>query len=389
VVRQESTWFLRLLLLSRFKTMLNTLYDFLGLLLSTFYKFTKSYGFSIILLTVFVRLVLFPLTAKQMRSMQGMSKLQPELKKLQAEHKDDRMKLQEEMTALYKREGVSPVGGCLPLVMQIPVFIGLFNTIRGLTNSGRLAWMQIEVPKPKYLDNGSEMYRSIVNSGGRLMSFGFDLAQSASGASGSLGKRAPFVGLVVAYVITAFLQQHLATRRNPQALTGPNAQVQQIMKIFPLFLGFFYYNMPAGLVLYFVASNLWTIAQQEVLAKTMPNPAPTTVDVTSSVAEESKNDSKNSLKNNSKNKGVLPKAPATPARPEKMGKPVSPAKQGNDTKAKPQLGSTPRPNGSTQAGSSSTERFEDKVKKAAANRSVGGVGTTTSGTKADKKRKGR
>jgi YidC/Oxa1 family membrane protein insertase len=386
VVRQESTWFLRLLLLSRFKTMLNTLYDFLGLLLSTFYKFTKSYGFSIILLTVFVRLVLFPLTAKQMRSMQGMSKLQPELKKLQAEHKDDRMKLQEEMTALYKREGVSPVGGCLPLVMQIPVFIGLFNTIRGLTNSGRLAWMQIEVPKPKYLDNGSEMYRSIVRSGGRLMSFGFDLAQSASGATGSLGQRAPFVGLVVAYVVTAFLQQHLATRRNPQALTGPNAQVQQIMKIFPLFLGFFYYNMPAGLVLYFVASNLWTIAQQEVLAKTMPNPAATTVDVKSTVGAE---DSKSNSKDNSKNKGELAKAPATPVRPEKMGKPVSSAKQSNDTKAKPQLGSTPRPNGSTKAGSSTTERFEDKVKKAAADRSVGGLGTTTSGTKADKKRKGR
>jgi YidC/Oxa1 family membrane protein insertase len=344
--------------------MLNTLFEALGWLLSTFYRFTKSYGFSIILLTVFVRLILFPLTAKQMRSMQGMSKLQPELKKLQAEHKDDRMKLQEEMTALYKREGVSPVGGCLPLVMQIPVFIGLFNTIRGLTNSGRLAWMQIEVPKPKYLNNSTDMYRSIVRSGGRLMSFGFDLAQSASGASGSLAKRAPFVGLVVAYVVTAFLQQHLATRRNPQALTGPNAQVQQIMKIFPLFLGFFYYNMPAGLVLYFVASNLWTIAQQEVLAKTMPNPALPAEVEKSSIAPEVKT------------KGSLAKAPATPARPASSGK------SGNESK--PKLGSTPR-----ATGKPGVERFEDKVKKAAANRNVDGVGTTTSGTKADKKRKGR
>jgi YidC/Oxa1 family membrane protein insertase len=347
--------------------MLNTLFQALGLLLSTFYKFTKSYGFSIILLTVFVRLLLFPLTAKQMRSMQGMTKLQPELKKLQAEHKDDRMKLQEEMTALYKREGVSPVGGCLPLVMQIPVFIGLFNTIRGLTNSGRLAWMQIEVPKPKYLDSGSEMYRSIVRSGGRLMSFGFDLAQSASGATGSLGNRAPFVGLVVAYVVTAFLQQHLATRRNPQALTGPNAQVQQIMKIFPLFLGFFYYNMPAGLVLYFVASNLWTIAQQEVLAKTMPNPAAATPDTAKSpLVLETKS---------TKNKGSFAKAPATPAEPTSSGK--------NDG-SKPKLGSTPR-----ATGKSGAERLEDKVKNAAANRNVDGVSTTMSGTKADKKRKGR
>jgi YidC/Oxa1 family membrane protein insertase len=354
--------------------MLNTLFQALGWLLSTFYRFTKSYGFSIILLTVFVRLVLFPLTAKQMRSMQGMTKLQPELKKLQAEHKDDRMKLQEEMTALYKKEGVSPVGGCLPLVMQIPVFIGLFNTIRGLTNSGRLAWIQIEVPKPKYLDSGSEMYRSIVRSGGRLMSFGFDLAQSASGATGSLGNRAPFVGLVVAYVVTAFLQQHLASRRNPQALTGPNAQVQQIMKIFPLFLGFFYYNMPAGLVLYFVASNLWTIAQQEVLAKTMPHPVIAAGESTKPAAVS---DEKNTKNNNNKNtnKGSLAKAPA---------KPVPPTASSKQGESKPKLGSTPRTTGKPGA-----ERLEDKVKKAAANRNVDGVGTTMSGTKADKKRKGR
>jgi YidC/Oxa1 family membrane protein insertase len=335
--------------------MLEKLYEGLGFVLSLFYDFTKSYGFAIVLLTVFVRLLLFPLTAKQMRSMQGMSKLQPELKKLQAEHKDDRMKLQEEMTALYKREGVSPVGGCLPLIMQIPVFIGLFNVIRGLTSSGRLAWMQIEVPKPKYLDSNGDMYRSIVRSGGRLMSFGFDLAQSASGATGSLGKRAPFVGLVVAYVVTAFLQQHLATRRNTTPLTGPNAQVQQIMKIFPLFLGFFYYTMPAGLVLYFVASNLWTIAQQEVLAKKMPNPVVATDDKSTDIAES-----------------ATPGTPGKPAgKPAKSEKPAKNAttlpatKVPQTSKSKPSLGSTPR-----------TKRLEDKVNKA-------------SGTTADKKRKGR
>jgi YidC/Oxa1 family membrane protein insertase len=335
--------------------MLDKLYEGLGRVLSLFYDFTNSYGFAIVLLTVFVRLLLFPLTAKQMRSMQGMSKLQPELKKLQAEHKDDRMKLQEEMTALYKREGVSPVGGCLPLIMQIPVFIGLFNVIRGLTNSGRLAWLQIEVPKPKYLDNNGDMYRSIVRSGGRLMSFGFDLAQSASGATGSLGKRAPFVGLVVAYVVTAFLQQHLAARRNTTPLTGPNAQVQQIMKIFPLFLGFFYYTMPAGLVLYFVASNLWTIAQQEVLAKKMPNPVVTADDKSADIAESAK----------ASTSGKPAVKPAKSEKPAKNATTAPATKVTQTDKSKPSLGSTPR-----------TNRLGDKVNK-------------TSGTTADKKRKGR
>ncbi len=338
--------------------MLNSLYSALGWLLSMFYELTKSYGFAIVLLTVAVRLVLFPLTAKQMRSMQGMSKLQPELKKLQAEHKDDRMKLQEEMTALYKREGVSPVGGCLPLIMQIPVFIGLFNVIRGLTNSGRLAWMQIEVPKPKYLNTSGDMYRSIVRSGGRLVSFGFDLAQSASGATGGLSKRAPFVMLVVAYVVTAFLQQHLAAKRNTTPLTGPNAQVQQIMKIFPLFLGFFYYTMPAGLVLYFVASNVWTIGQQEVLARVMPSTPPPVVDAPST--EKVVNESKDSTPARSKSSGTKPVA--TP----------------NST-TKPQPGSTPR--------------VQQQKQQKAANNSADnkpGIGTNTArGTNAAKKRKGR
>lgn len=331
--------------------MLDSLYKALGGLLSLFYQLTKSYGFSIVLLTVAVRLVLFPLTAKQMRSMQGMSKLQPELKKLQVEHKDDRMKLQEEMTALYKREGVSPVGGCLPLIMQIPVFIGLFNVIRGLTNSGRLAWMQIEVPKPKYLNTGGDMYRSIVRSGGRLVSFGFDLAQSASGATGSLSKRAPFVLLVVAYVVTAFFQQHLAAKRNTQPLTGPNAQVQQIMKIFPLFLGFFYYTMPAGLVLYFVASNLWTIAQQEVLARTMPSTPSGEVEVASK--EKTSSEPKATSPVNTKS------APTRTTEP----------------KTKPALGSTPRTQQQNQS---------------AAEKKAGGDGTKQGrGTNAAKKRKGR
>lgn len=339
--------------------MLDSLYKALGWLLSLFYQLTNSYGFSIVLLTVAVRLVLFPLTAKQMRSMQGMSKLQPELKKLQVEYKDDRMKLQEEMTALYKREGVSPVGGCLPLIMQIPVFIGLFNVIRGLTNSGRLAWMQIEVPKPKYLNTGDDMYRSIVRSGGRLVSFGFDLAQSASGATGSLGKRAPFVLLVVAYVVTAFLQQHLASRRNTTPLTGPNAQVQQIMKIFPLFLGFFYYTMPAGLVLYFVASNVWTIAQQEVLARTMPAATPSS-DVEVEVASQDKAEKSDKA---GANKGTP--SPASKAAPAKTTEP----------RVKPTAGSTPRTQQQNQRPTPRTPGSDGNKK--------------SRGTNAAKKRKGR
>jgi YidC/Oxa1 family membrane protein insertase len=240
----------------------------LGSLLSIFYGFTKSYGFSIILLTVTVRLILFPLTAKQMRSMNAMARVQPQIKKMQAEYKDDRQKLNEEMMKFYKQEGINPAAGCLPLILQIPVFIGLFRVIRGLSSSGPLSWLGIHVAQPDYLSKDSEMYRSIVKSGGRLLSWGYDLAESASST-----KNVAYIGLVVVYAASGWVQQSLATKRQP-APVGQAAQMQQIMKIFPIFMGIFAYNMPAGLVLYWFASNLWTIGQQEILAKTIPRHVP-------------------------------------------------------------------------------------------------------------------
>ena len=196
------------------------MFDILGKLLSFFYQLTKSYGVSIILLTVTVRLILFPLTAKQTRSMAAMSRVQPQVKKLQAQYKDDRQKLNEELMKFYKQEGINPAAGCLPLVLQIPVFIALFRVIRGLSHSGQLAWLQITVPKPSYLDAGSDMYRAIVKSGGRLVSWGFDLAQSASGVGGTFAHRLPYVSLVVAYAVSGWVQQAMATKKNPAPATG-------------------------------------------------------------------------------------------------------------------------------------------------------------------------
>src|SRR5687768_11273868 len=97
--------------------------------LAGLYGFVKSYGIAIILLTVAVRIIVLPLSIKQTRSMREMQRIQPELKKLQAKHKGDRQKINEEMMALYKEHGVNPFGGCLPLLMQFPVFIALYRLI--------------------------------------------------------------------------------------------------------------------------------------------------------------------------------------------------------------------------------------------------------------------
>jgi YidC/Oxa1 family membrane protein insertase len=103
----------------------------LGSILSFFYGVIPSYGLAIILLTVLVRVALFPLTWRQTRSMQAMQRLQPKLKELQRKHKGNRQKLNEEMMKLYKENQVNPLGGCLPLLLQLPVFISLYAVLRG------------------------------------------------------------------------------------------------------------------------------------------------------------------------------------------------------------------------------------------------------------------
>jgi YidC/Oxa1 family membrane protein insertase len=108
----------------------NLLLGVLGGLLAFFYQIIPSYGFSIILLTIAVGLVLFPLTLKQTRSMAAMQEIQPQVKRLQKEHKGDREELNKQLMELYKERGVNPAAGCLPLVLQMPIWFALFSVLR-------------------------------------------------------------------------------------------------------------------------------------------------------------------------------------------------------------------------------------------------------------------
>jgi YidC/Oxa1 family membrane protein insertase len=114
-------------------SVLDPLYTALGWVMALLYAAIPSYGIAIILLTVAVRLVLYPLTVKQTKSMQAMQRLQPEIKRLQAKYKNDRNKLNEEMMAFYKENKVNPLSGCLPLILQLPLFIVLYRLIHDLT----------------------------------------------------------------------------------------------------------------------------------------------------------------------------------------------------------------------------------------------------------------
>jgi len=219
------------------------LYEFLGQVMAFFFGLIPSYGFAIVMLTITVRVLLIPLTAKQVKSQRAMQTLQPELKKLQAKYKGDRQRLNEEMMKLYKEHKANPLAGCLPLILQMPLFIILYRLIIDLS----------KVP-PRHIPITSELHRALVESQGRLESFGMNLAERPASVIGIL--------LVGAVVGTGYYQQKQMTARLPKDSINP--QMQMVGKIFPVFFGFISLSVPAGVVLYFVVSNIWQIGQQAV-----------------------------------------------------------------------------------------------------------------------------
>src|SRR5947208_479215 len=230
--------------------MLDPLYNAFGAVLAFFYAIIPNEGVAIILLTITVMLVLFPLTAKSARSMLAMQRLQPEIKKLQAKHKGDRQKLNEEMMKLYQENKVNPLGGCLPLVVQFPVFISLFHVLRSTAAT---------VPA------GSQLYKDILAAKPNGLTFlGMDLSLKATDSHSSLWVALPYYILVGAVFLTGFLQSRQSQRNTPP---GGNPQMQMITKVLPIAFGAFSLFFPAGLVLYFLVSNLWRLGQQELIMR--------------------------------------------------------------------------------------------------------------------------
>ena len=234
---------------------LDPLYTALGTVLAWFYSVIPSFGGAIIALTLLVRLATFPLTAKQARSQQELQRLQPELKRLQAKYKHDRQRLNEEMMKFYKENHVNPFGGCLPVLLQLPVLIVLYRLILGLTHR-----------PPRHIPTSSSMYRALRESGGKMVSWGMDLAQRASAVKGS--KQVPFLILVALVVATGYYQQRQLSARLPK--DSANSQMAMMGKIFPLFFGLISWSIPAGVVAYFLVSNIWQIGQQALIFRNQP-----------------------------------------------------------------------------------------------------------------------
>lgn len=234
----------------------NSLLDGMGSVLAFFFAGVASYGVAIIGLTIVVRLLLFPLTAKQARSMLKMQQAAPEIKRLQAKYKEDRQKQNEEVMKFYRENKINPLAGCLPLLAQMPIFFALFAVLRS---------------PYQHIPEGSKLYGAFCgtrtpgqcgeNPEG-LRFLGMDLSQAASAAQDGFTEALPYFLLIALVVLTGYLQfKQTQNRQGSQA----NPQMAMMGKIFPVMFAFISFTLPAGVVLYFLVSNAWQIGQQALI----------------------------------------------------------------------------------------------------------------------------
>jgi YidC/Oxa1 family membrane protein insertase len=262
----------------------------LGWVLARLYDLIPSYAVSIIVLTVFIRLLLLPLGIKQIRSMQAMAALQPKVKALQQKHKGNRVKMNEELQKLYQEHNVNPLSGCLPMILQLPVLIALYSVLRFPLNVGG----HLDHPNPppqSHVTVGSHLYDAIIHQQGDVKFLQCSAGQAGTGVQdftrgkgGQLfaadgreitnldcGKgipiRIPYYVLALLMVASTYFQTRQMQRANPVG----SQQQQAFTRIMPLLFGVWGFLFPAGLVVYWTTSNLWQIGQQHFIIRARKN----------------------------------------------------------------------------------------------------------------------
>jgi YidC/Oxa1 family membrane protein insertase len=201
-----------------------------------------GWGLSIIGLTVAVRLAILPLTFKQVRSMQGLQKLQPEMKKIQERYKEDKKRQQEEMMKLYQEHQINPLGSCLPLVLQLPFFFALYQTLK---NGGAIS---DKIKAPPAGDNG--------------FLFIPDLTKSVTHHTGVL------IALLALYICTQLASSYVS------AINIQDKTQRRLLFLFPIVFSVIIIRFPAGLIVYWITTNMWTIGQQLFIKRFLPPPEP-------------------------------------------------------------------------------------------------------------------
>src|SRR6476620_3518040 len=230
-----------------------------------------SWGLAIIGLTVVIRAVLVPLTFRQLKSMQEMQRLAPQIQELKEKYKDDKQRQQQELMKFYQENKINPLASCLPLLLQIPVFISLFYMLRtdlkkhicpeGLIQAASQHYhhhyTQISEVPIEFIDKTP---CNAVAPGSAKFLFIPDITNKAT-------------GVVLAVLIVAYVASQVASTLMATATADPNQR--RLMLALPIIFVIILYRYPAGLLVYWITTNMWTIGQQYVIRRHMgPPPAP-------------------------------------------------------------------------------------------------------------------
>ena len=218
---------------------------------------TASWGMAIVGLTVLIRAVLVPLTLKQFRSMQELQRLAPQLKELQEKYKDDKQRQQQEIIGFYKEHKVNPFASCLPLLLQLPVFISLFYMLR--------TDLKKNICGHALVTNYNELHHSAIATFSALPTKYVEATGCQTVAPGSakflfipdITSKATGVALVVLLVL--YVGSQLVSTMTMSATADPTQR--RLMMALPLFFVIILYRYPAGLLVYWITTNLWTVGQ--------------------------------------------------------------------------------------------------------------------------------
>lgn len=221
--------------------------------LHAFYAVVRNYGLAIIMLTVLVRLCLFPLSRKQALGAQKMAEIQPELKKIQEKHKKDPESLRKAQMELFRKHNYHPLSGCLPIFIQLPIFIGLYRSLtvdvelrQAPLISESIRWCS-NLAAPDMLFDWSGFMPHMITSGVGLFGLG------------------PYFNLLPILTIVLFLWQQKMMM--PPPADEQAAMQQKVMKYMMVFMGLMFFKVASGLCIYFIASSLWGVAERKFLPK--------------------------------------------------------------------------------------------------------------------------
>jgi len=228
-----------------------------------------AWALSIVLLTVAMRILLFPLFVKQIKSQRAMSALAPQMKELQAKYKNDKERLNQEMMALWRAHGANPFGGCLPVLVQIPVFFALFRVLNSLhPNKAGEYTSHFAGILTKHLTEQASLAKV----------FGVPIGASFSSSTHTLKllhASATSVKLLSAILIVVMAASTFITQRQLMARTAATggAQMPQqqktLMYILPLVFALFGFKFPLGVLLYWLTTNFWSMGQQAIVIRRM------------------------------------------------------------------------------------------------------------------------